>query len=319
MKKQESTYWGDFLIPGFEDKFDKYLNEKLQKRVDEASFFLDLLIEQGIINLDKETIKKYFKSWFEENKDFDLQIKDGDLAMEDGDLQILPDFQKEDIVGFINWFKDERNDFVTYLKSKGVEIEKDNNKYTTIIEKSKNTIVNNGNDVQNQSIYGKNKKMLNYGLIAVILALLSWLFGDNIIGRSSSKKKPELIHVLDSVQQDDSLVTKRLIDSIDLPYLENLPILDKGIYVRYDYNNLDFGGPNIDTIKICARTRLGDKLDIIKNDDVLEIDLTNEPFIEFQYKEEYYSIELFGNHYSFRILMKENINPTMKLIPYNKL
>jgi len=110
-----------------------------------------------------------------------------------------------------------------------------------------------------------------------------------------------------------------LLDSVELPYLENLTILDKGLYVRYDYNNLDFGGINIDTISINARARNGSALNVNRSSGVLEIDLTKEPYIEFEYKGRFYSIETAGKHYSFYCTLRENIKPTMKLRKYREL
>ena len=86
------------------DNFDKNFEEKIQKRYEEAKFYLDILIENKIIKTTDEKLKKLFISWFTNNKNFDLQIKNGDLDIEDGDIKFIPDFEKKDIVEFIKWF-----------------------------------------------------------------------------------------------------------------------------------------------------------------------------------------------------------------------
>ena len=103
--------------PLFDEKeWDKYYDRLLEKRADQANFFLDMIIEKKLINLDKPTLKKYFKEWFKENQEFDLQFKDGDLAIEDGDLQTVPDFNEANIPEFIKWFREKGNEFMDFIK-----------------------------------------------------------------------------------------------------------------------------------------------------------------------------------------------------------
>lgn len=127
--------------PLFDDnEWDKYFDKRLEKRADQADFFLDLIIEKGLINLNKSTVRKYFKKWFKESQDFDLQFKNGDLVIEDGDLQTVPDFNKDNIPEFLKWFENEGNSFIDYLKKQGVNVKKD----------SKETIINSGNMIINK-------------------------------------------------------------------------------------------------------------------------------------------------------------------------
>lgn len=111
-----------------ENEWDKYYDQLLEKRADQADFFLDLIIEKGLINLDKSTVRKYFKKWFNESHDFDLQIENGDFAIEDGDFQTVPNFNKDNIPEFLKWFENEGNSFIDYLEAKGVNVKKNQRK-----------------------------------------------------------------------------------------------------------------------------------------------------------------------------------------------
>jgi hypothetical protein len=110
-----------------------------------------------------------------------------------------------------------------------------------------------------------------------------------------------------------------LLDNIELPYLNNLPIIDKGIYLQFDYNDLHIGGVNIDTIKINARAKNGEPLKIRKSDNLIELDLTKEPFIEFEYKGVNYSLETSGQQYSFYCTLRKNVSITMRLRDFSSI
>ena len=128
--------------PMFDEKeWDKYFDERLEKRADQADIFLDMILEKGLINLDKITLRKHFKRWFIENHEFDFQIKDGDFSIEDGDIQTVPNFNKNNIPEFLKWFENEAEDFINYLTEHGVSIK----------EVSKEDIVNHGNMVINKN------------------------------------------------------------------------------------------------------------------------------------------------------------------------
>lgn len=157
--------------PLFDEKErDKYYDRLLEKRADQADFFLDMIIEKKLINLDKPTLRKYFKEWFKKHQDFDLQIKDGDLAIEDGDLQTVPDFSEENIPDFLKWFEERGNNFMDYLKEKGVRMEKDTKQ--KIINEG-NMIINNNSQINNQSLGEvKGQKESNWSKANVIIALI---------------------------------------------------------------------------------------------------------------------------------------------------
>ncbi|WP_426485700.1 hypothetical protein [Flavobacterium sp. 2] len=308
---ENNNWWGNsFLGKDFEKKFEEYTKKKVEKRTEDADFFLDILIEQGIIKLSKEKVKDYFTKWFLENKEFDLQIKDGDLAIEDGDLKFVPDFNKDDIVGFINWFENEKTEFIDYLKTKGVKID---NEKDLEIKNSGNLIINNNSNIHNQSIANPDKKKkwekgTIISLIGLVIAITVLLFGNNLVSRFSddSKSQKQL-----SKENNKDITVK----TFNLPYLENYPILDKGLFVKYYFNSLIVGGANIDGIKINTRGKNGNKLEINRetSDNNYAIDINEEPYIEIEYKKKFYSIEITGKHYSFLCKINEIKNPTLDL------
>lgn len=153
-----------------ENEWNKYLDNRLEKRADKADFFLDMIIEKGLINLDKSSVRKHFKSWFQETQNFDLQFKDGDFAIEDGDIQVVPDFNQNNIPEFLNWFKKKGNNFMDYLKEQGVNVKKG----------AKEAIINNGNMIINKKSKtgkqtlsnGKEEKESNWSKAYVIITLI---------------------------------------------------------------------------------------------------------------------------------------------------
>lgn len=308
---ENNNWWGNsFLGKDFEKKFEEHTKKKVEKRTEDADFFLDILIEQGIIKLDKEKVKDYFTKWFLENKEFDLQIKDGDLVIEDGDLKFVPDFNKDDIVGFIKWFENEKTEFIDYLKSKGIKID---NEKDLEIKNSGNLIINNNSNIHNQSIANPDKKKkwekgTIISLLGLVIAFTVLLFGNNLASRFSddSKSQKQLLK-----ESNKDIVVK----TFNLPYLENYPILDKGLYVKYYFNSLIVGGANIDGVKINTRGKNGNKLEINREtlDNNYEIDINEEPYIEIKYKKKFYSIEIIGKHYSFLCKINEIKNPTLDL------
>jgi hypothetical protein len=308
---ENNNWWGEtYLGENFEKDFEVYLKEKVEKRADDADFFLDILIDQGIIKLNKEKVREYFVKWFIENKNFDLQIENGDLAMEDEDLKFVPNFDKHDIIGFIRWFESEKNEFIDYLKKNGVKIDNEKNISVT---NSGNLIINNNSNINQQSNLSSDKKKkwekgTTISLLSLIIAFTVLIFGNNLIDRISNKTEKKEYY-------NKEVPTVSLVNTIDLPYLENVPILDKGLFIKYYYNNLIIGGANLDEIKINARAENGDKLEI--NNEVfnnnLEVDITKEPYIEIEYKNVFYSIEITGKHYNFRCKISKLKNPTLIL------
>ena len=308
---ENNSWWGNsFLGDDFEKKFEEYTKEKVEKRADDADFFLDILIEQGIIKLNKEKVKDYFVKWFLENKEFDLQIENGDLAIEDGDLKFVPNFNKDDIVGFIKWFQTEKTEFIDYLKTKGVKID---NEKDSAITNSGNLIINNNSNIHNQSITNPDKKKkwekgTIISLISIIIAFTVLLFGNNLIARLSNEpnNQKELLK-----KNNQNIV----IETFNLPYLENFPILDKGLFVKYYFNSFIIGGANVDDIKINARAKNGDKIEINREieDSNFKIDINKEPYIEVEYKKKFYSIEVTGMNDAFNCKIVEIKRTTLNL------
>lgn len=159
------------INPIFDEKeWQEYFDQKLNKRADRADFFLDLIIEKELINLDKQTIRKYFKQWFANHQKFDLQLKNGDLAIEDGDFQTVPDFSKDNIPQFLKWFEEESNNFIDYLKVQGVKIKK---RAEESLVNNGNMIINNNTKIKKQIIEnGVEKKESNWSKANVIIALV---------------------------------------------------------------------------------------------------------------------------------------------------
>lgn len=164
------------------------------------------------------------------------------------------------------------------------------------------------------------KRLKIYGALVIsffaVLASISGFSGytlkDIFSNTSESKLTNPLSDLEDSVKESSN--TENVIaDSLMLPYLDNVPILDKGIYIRYNYNDLNIGGVNVDSLKLNSRSRNGDQLEIRKFDNIFQVPITEEPFIEIGYKGKFYSLELTGSHYSFYYTLTENIELTMSL------
>lgn len=49
------------------------------------------------------------------------------------------------------------------------------------------------------------------------------------------------------------------------------------------------------------------------------MDITQQPYIELEYKGSVYSFEILGKHYSFDFILKKDIVPTLNLIVVNNL
>jgi hypothetical protein len=156
-----------------------------------------------------------------------------------------------------------------------------------------------------------------FTIISSICAVLVLLFGNNIWGRLKGKEttvaKSDTVNIQTEVKHDTILFEK------ELPYLENVPIIDKGLFIKYYFNDFIFGGANLDIISINARTKSGEKLTLIKRKTEILMDINEDPFVEFEYKGTFYSIEITGYHPTFKCLLKKNIKPTLTLKKCNDL
>lgn len=166
----KSLIYEVILLVEQEKDWDKYYDKPLEKRADDADFFLDMIIEKKLINLDKQTLRKYFKKWFNESQEFDLQIKDGDFVIEYGDIKTIPDFSKDNIPEFLKWFENEGNNFMDYLENQGVNVRKDSKE---IIVNNGNMIINKKSKTRNQTIKnGTKQEESNWSKTNVIIALI---------------------------------------------------------------------------------------------------------------------------------------------------
>lgn len=152
-------------------------------------------------------------------------------------------------------------------------------------------------------------------LIGLIFTISVAFFGNNWLGRGQQTNKTEksIINPAKTLETKDTVIFNS-----KLPFLESVPIIDKGLFVKHYYNDLIIGGINVDTLNINARTKNGEGLRLRRMNDLISLDITQEPFIEFEYKKLFYSIEIL-EHISVNCTIRKNINPTMKLVRYNEI
>lgn len=155
-------------------------------------------------------------------------------------------------------------------------------------------------------------------LIGVLIALSTLLFGDDIYSRYLKKTK-----INTPPQVDYSNITNNGILQVlyndTLPYLQNVTIIDNGLYIKHSYSHFVMGGINIDSIKFNVRNKLGEKMNIIKSigeNKSFEVNIQEEPYLEFEYKGLYYSLEILGE-VAFSATLKRIKEPTLELISYN--
>lgn len=295
-----------------EEKFENYFNEIITKRYEDAKFYLNILIESGIINKSDDKIKELFIKWFSNTKEFDLQIKDGDFSIENGDIKIVPDFKKSDILDFVNWYNNEKDDFIRYLDTNGISAQKQ----TKISEQkinAQNIIINNGkiNSISQKTTLSKKRKRWSIiGIISITIATLTFIFGDNIYQKLKGNNP--------KVEYDS------LLDGNDFFYLHNNthPIVDKGLFVKQNSDSLIFGGVNFSFVKsVGARTGDGEKIDIGKDSNGnLIFNISKDPYIEFSYRDELYSLEVreHRNSERYNVSLQKILVATLTLMEVNK-
>ncbi|TWI81698.1 hypothetical protein IQ13_2717 [Lacibacter cauensis] len=216
-------------------------------------------------------------------------------------------------VGFISF--DPNESFQDKVSAFSQSTYSDIEKLKTIIKDVTNDLYSSQTNSQSTN---KNKweRSHKIALASLVVAIVVLIFGNNLYDRLTKPSEKQN-------QVDDTTSTILSIDTTaivkQLPYLENYPIIDKGLYVKYYYNNLVFGGVNVDSIQINARTASSEPLEITKEKNFFSMDITEEPFIEFEYKGKYYSIDLTGRHYDFKMTLREIAKPTMTLKKYNEL
>ena len=183
-------------------------------------------------------------------------------------------------------------------------------------------VINKGNFKQifkpsNTQEKKKFKLIIQWSMISAIIGFLVFLFGNNMCGRYSGKEntilKSDTTEIISKNRHDT------IIAVIELPYSKIVPILDKGIFIKYQFNDFIFGGINIDTISINARTKMGESLKIYKPVGEIQIGISEEPYIEFEYKGTLYSIEMDIKDGSVTSTLRKDIKPTLVLKKYKDL
>lgn len=105
----------------------------------------------------------------------------------------------------------------------------------------------------------------------------------------------------------------RIIYSGDPPYLAERPILDGNLYVNHVDDYLLLGGDDISQIKYNAVSRGGSKATVLIQDNALAVLMSEEPYIEFSYKEKYYSLQILSRPYRFILDFRELSESTASL------
>jgi hypothetical protein len=104
-------------------------------------------------------------------------------------------------------------------------------------------------------------------------------------------------------------------------YDRNIPIIDKTIYIGRPYStSFVIGGKNILKLEIAARTSEGGdaKFNIINIRGEIEYYIHDRPYIEFKYRDIFYSIEV-SKSQDYRYTIKEILSPSMDLTPIHPL
>ena len=266
------------------------------KELDDVSFFSinNILIDNKHLNINTQKEKEYLFELSDKIKTFGISrgyfLKNGDNG----------------------WMK---------LSEKGIDL-KDSKKGVSKFTKSSNQKFEFTYD--GIISYLKSNK-----IAAVILVLVVAFFGISKIINEITKTKENIEkfnNTSDEPKSEDTISNEFienqvknvntnliLIDSLELPYLKNYPILDKGIYLKYHFNDLVVGGVNIDSLKINGRTYDGEPLEFRNYNKTFETSITQQPYIEIKYKGSFYSIEILGKHYSFDCIIQKNIIPTLNL------
>ncbi|MCC7026193.1 MAG: hypothetical protein IT265_04505 [Saprospiraceae bacterium] len=226
-------------------------------------------------------------------------------------------------------------DQITFLRKKQLEFENEhgearylqeliNNIQIDIdslyLKLKKHNLSSTNNDIRPDITNVKRKIKLEFihwfTIISCVIGVMVFLFGNNIYGRFSGNENPE-IKSNEQIWRKENFDT--VLTTINLPYLENFPIIDNGLFIKYYFNDLIFGGINIDTVAMNARSKSGENLALRKSKGEIYMDINKEPYIEFEYKGTLYSIETVGRHYSFLCTIRKSINQTLQMKRYNQL
>ncbi|WGD34701.1 hypothetical protein [Olleya sp. YS] len=284
------------------------------------------------MNIDEKTIIKYFDIIIKELDDVSF-FSVNNILIDNKHLKIDTKEEREYLFELTNkiktlgisrgYFQKNGENGWLELTVKGIELKDSKKGFLKFIKDSKTKSESTFDKI---IFYFKNNRIIAVLLFVVFVIFIgSKAFNEfskakeNIekINGSSDKSSVESDYKNETIKDTVELLSPKIVDSLELPYLKNTPILDKGIFFSYSYNNLLIGGANIDSIKINARTYDGQKLKFRKYDEKLEFDITEQPYIELEYKETIYSFEIIGKHYSFDCIITKDIVPTLNLIEVN--
>jgi len=153
-----------------------------------------------------------------------------------------------------------------------------------------------------------------WAVVAVVFSGIGTKYLPELLSRLRKAPTEEVVDI-DDENQAKPKSAPTIIASGELPYLEKLPILDKGLFAEYHYNDLLFGGVNIGMIKLAARQQTGEAAKFEKDEtyNAIVLDITEEPYMEFSYKGKYYSLSVTGAHYIFKYELSEISETTMVL------
>lgn len=133
-------------------------------------------------------------------------------------------------------------------------------------------------------------------IISGLLLLLGVIFSG--IGTKYLPEKDELYALLtyeSDLEQTEANSDVGVNLQGEVPYLRKLPILDKNLFIEQNYNQLIFGGVNFELVKFAARTDEGVKADIIEvSNSQLVLPVFDMPYLEFEYKNKFYTLEVNG-------------------------
>jgi hypothetical protein len=187
-----------------------------------------------------------------------------------------------------------------------------------IISQEKSNITDN-DDTKEKTIWEKIKFFLDFfnslkRFISIIVFIILLITGYNVLDMKFFDSISSPIIETSNVNPAEKFV---LGDSLKLPYLDNVTILDNGLFLRYNFNDLKIGGVNIDSMSINVRTKKGEIGIVTKNDGHIKIHSIHKfPFIEIEYKGEYYSIEVCGEYLKYYYKLNKVQSTTMKLKKY---
>lgn len=155
-------------------------------------------------------------------------------------------------------------------------------------------------------------KVIATAIIALATVVWVWVSGIGTRSLGNKSTEPKMKKVVTNVVGAPVLAEGRL------PYHQNVAILDKTLYIKYSYADFIVGGKNISKIKIAARTNDGAAAKFetgLLNPLEIEHHIPDKPYLEFEYGNHFYSIEVSGDSGGYQYTLREISNVTMDLEP----